>query len=131
MDEKKELHELLDEAIRSGISKLDGASSDEYPDQVESVVKLYKLRLEETENERNFMAKSDETVDKERDYQLRQEQVSDEKWSRKLKFVTDLLGILLPLGLYAICFGKGLKFEEEGTYTSTTVRGLLSKLKIR
>lgn len=131
MAEKKELHELLDGAIRSGISKLDVASSDEYPDQVESVVKLYKLRLEETENERNFMAKSDETVDKERDYQLRQEQVSDEKWSRKLKFVTDLLGILLPLGLYAICFGKGLKFEEEGTYTSTTVRGLLSKLKIR
>lgn len=129
-DNKKELNVMLDDAIRDGIESLGGATMTEYPDRVDAVVKLYKLRLEEIENERSFMAKSDETVDKERDFQLRQEQISGEKSSRKLRFIADALGIAVPAVVYVLCFRRGLKFESEGTFTSQTVRGLLSKLKI-
>lgn len=130
MDNNKELHELLDDVIRNELEGLDGATQSEHSDRVEAITKLYKLRLEEIENERAFMAKSDEIVDKERDYQLRQEQVMDEKMSRRLRFVADALGIAVPAVVYVLCFRRGLKFESEGTFTSQTVRGLLSKLKI-
>lgn len=128
--DNKELHELLDDVIRNELEGLDGTTQSEHSDRVEAITKLYKLRLEEIENERAFMAKSDETVDKERDYQLRREQVMDEKMSRRLRFVADALGIAVPAVVYVLCFRRGLKFESEGTFTSQTVRGLLSKLKI-
>lgn len=128
--DNKELHELLDDAIRNELAGLDGTTQSEHSERVEAITKLYKLRLEEIENERAFMAKSDETVDKERDYRLRQEQVMDEKMSRRLRFIADALGIAVPAVVYILCFRRGLKFESEGTFTSQTVRGLLSKLKI-
>lgn len=130
MDNKKDIPELLDEAIRSGLESLNGAMDSEYADKVDSISKLYKLRLDEIENTRAFMARSDETIDKERDYQLRQEQARDDRTARQLKFTTDFLGVALPTTLYALCFIGGLKFEKEGTFTSFTVKSLFSKLKI-
>lgn len=130
MASNKELNEMLDDAIRNGLDSLGGLTMSEYPDQVDAVVKLYKLRLEEIEHDRAFMAKSDETVDKERDYRLRREQVEGEKISRKLRFIADALGIGIPAVVYIMCFRRGLKFESDGTFTSKTFLSLLSKMKL-
>ena len=39
-------------------------------------------------------------------------------------------GIILPVIFYGSWIKKGLEFEKEGTFTSTTFKGLISKLKI-
>ena len=39
-------------------------------------------------------------------------------------------GIILPIIFYGSWIKKGLEFEKEGTFTSTTFKGLISKLKI-
>ena len=39
-------------------------------------------------------------------------------------------GIILPIIFYGSWVKKGLEFEKEGTFTSTTFKGLISKLKI-
>lgn len=47
------------------------------------------------------------------------------------RFFTDIAAaeIVLPLVFYAAWMRKGFKFEETGTFTSTTFRGLFGKFK--
>jgi len=37
--------------------------------------------------------------------------------------------LLIPLMFYGIWMRKGFKFEETGTYTSTTFRGLFNRFR--
>jgi hypothetical protein len=41
----------------------------------------------------------------------------------------EIIGIGLPLIFYASWMRRGFKFEETGTYTSTTFKGLFNRFK--
>jgi hypothetical protein len=50
-------------------------------------------------------------------------------WDRYLKLGIEIIGIGLPLIFYASWMRRGFKFEETGTYTSTTFKGLFNRFK--
>jgi len=104
----KEIKELLEETIKSGIRDLSflPSGSKEKSTAFEDLVKLYKLRIEETRNERDF-----------------NEKVKD----RYFRLGVETLGIILPLIFYAVWMERGFRFEETGTFTSTTFRGLFNR----
>ena len=82
-----------------------------------------KLDIEEISGNESLKLKSKE---------LAQEIVRD-TMNDKVKLIdlgVKAAGIILPIIFYGSWVNKGLEFEKEGTFTSTTFKGLISKLKI-
>lgn len=82
-----------------------------------------KLDIEEISGNESLKLKSKE---------LAQEIVRD-TMNDKVKLIdlgVQAAGIILPIIFYGSWVKKGLEFEKEGTFTSTTFKGLISKLKI-
>ena len=82
-----------------------------------------KLDIEEISGNESLKLKSKE---------LAQEIIRD-AMNDKVKLIdlgVQAAGIILPIIFYGSWVKKGLEFEKEGTFTSTTFKGLISKLKI-
>lgn len=151
MDEN--IKDLLNEEIAAeiqAISSLD-SGSEEKSKAIEDLAKLYRLRIEETKSELDAEDKrSRRTLENEasvRENEIKKSQldeqikadVQDEQYKRsqldeQVKDRYFRLGIaaaelLIPLMFYGIWMRKGFKFEETGTYTSTTFRGLFNRFR--
>lgn len=115
--EKKTNLELLEEGIRSQIENLKHIEpgSDDHTKATNSLATLYKLKIEE-----EF---------KIREAAIKEQNQRSENFNSKMKLCIDVAGIVLPLAFYASWMNKGFKFEETGTFTSTTFRGLFQKFK--
>ena len=147
------IKELLNEEIAAeiqAISSLD-SGSEEKSKAIEDLAKLYRLRIEETKSELDAEDKrSRRTLESEanvRENEIKKSQldeqikadVQDEQYKRsqldeKVKDRYFKLGIaaaelLIPIMFYGIWMRKGFKFEETGTYTSTTFRGLFNRFR--
>lgn len=110
----------LREEIESELEDLSHlqTGSDEKSKAIEDLAALYKLTIDESKSERD-----------QKDLELKETQSSFEAKSRYLRLGADIAGIVLPLIFYAFWMCKGLKFEETGSFTSTTFRGLFNKFK--
>ena len=64
-----------------------------------------------------------------REEQLKRDQMADQTIDRYVRLGAEIAGIVLPLMFYAHWMKKGFKFEETGTFTSTTFRGLFNRFK--
>lgn len=126
MDE--EIKDLLGEVIKSGIRDLSSlpSGSEEKSSAIEDLVKLYKLRIEETKNEWDFNEKYNAH---ESDKQFKKAQLEEQVKDRYFRLGVEAAGIILPLIFYGIWMSKGFKFEETGTFTSTTFRGLFNRFR--
>jgi len=102
------IKDLLEETIKTEILKLSTLESEEKSTAIEDLAKLYRLRIEETKNEKEF-----------------DEKVKD----RYFRLGVEAAAIILPLIFYGIWMRRGFKFEETGTFTSTTFRGLFNRFK--
>lgn len=147
------IKELLNGEIAAeiqAISSLD-SGSEEKSKAIEDLAKLYRLRIEETKSELDAEDKrSRRTLESEasvRENEIKKSQldeqikadVQDEQYKRsqldeQVKDRYFRLGIaaaelLIPLMFYGIWMRKGFKFEETGTYTSTTFRGLFNRFR--
>lgn len=124
----EEIKELLEEEIKTEIENLSSleAGSEKHSVAVESLAKLYKLRLDETKNEIDCRDKSE---NRENDINFKRVQISEAGKDRYVKIGIAAAELILPLMFYAVWMRKGFKFEENGTYTSTTFRGLFSRFK--
>lgn len=124
----KEVKKLLEERIITEFGKLDSANpmSDERKRIMDDIVKLYTLKIEEDKFENDFENKVAEQKLKEKQFDT---QISEQIKDRYIKICIDAVGITLPLAFYAIWMAKGFKFEETGTYTSTTFKGLFNRFK--
>jgi hypothetical protein len=147
------IKELLNEEIAAeiqAISSLD-SGSEEKSKAIEDLANLYRLRIEETKSELDAEDKrSRRTLESEasvRENEIKKSQldeqikadVQDEQYKRsqldeQVKDRYFRLGIaaaelLIPLMFYGIWMRKGFKFEETGTYTSTTFRGLFNRFR--
>lgn len=133
MDNEKEIRDLLEEEIRSEFGKLStlNLGSKEHSEAIDSVVKLYKLNIEETENEREFMRKCDESTNASIELGLKETQARDDRLNRYLRVGVEAAGVVLPLVFYGIWMRRGFKFEETGTFTSQTFKGLINKFRTR
>lgn len=126
MDE--EIRNLLGEEIKTEIRDLSTLEpgSKEKSTAIEDLAKLYKLRIEETKNEWDFSEKYDT---REGDIQLKKDQLEEQIKDRYFRLGVEAAGIILPLIFYATWMKRGFRFEETGTYTSTTFRGLFNRFK--
>lgn len=131
MEDKKDIKDLLEEEIRTEFEKLKSLTPGEkgHSEAVEAMVKLYKLNIDETENNRAFMERSDRDIDREREYQIKIMELNEAKLNRYFRFGAEMAGVMLPLMFYGIWMKRGFKFEETGTFTSTTFRGLFNKFR--
>ena len=124
--EKEILKEIQDlSALESGSKEKDSA--------IENLATLYKLNIEEVKIEHEAMEKAfdrgsaDETSA--RDLKLKQQMLNESIKDRYFKLGLDVAGLIVPIIFYGIWMGRGLKFEETGTFTSTTFRGLFNRFK--
>ncbi len=147
------IKELLRNEIVSDFESLEGLTvgSKERASAVEDLVKLYRLTIEESKVEQDFKLKKAEhkelTIRQEKDYNLRVKQFEldkmvktkgsesedknsrEQKIDRYVKWGIAVAEIILPLAFYARWMRRGFEFEETGTYTSTTFRGLFSHFR--
>lgn len=126
MDE--EIQEMLGEEIKSQIQELSNlkSGSKEKTEAINDLSKLYSLKIEETKIEMELTDKRN--VDK-NDAQIRKDQLSEQVKERYFRLGIAAAEIILPLIFYASWMRKGFRFEETGTYTSTTFRGLFNRFK--
>ena len=124
--EKEILKEIQDlSALESGSKEMDSA--------IENLATLYKLNIEEVKIEHEAIEKAydrgsaDETSA--RDLKLKQQMLNESIKDRYFKLGLDVAGLIVPIIFYGIWMGRGLKFEETGTFTSTTFRGLFNRFK--
>lgn len=128
-----ELRRMLEEEISDEIENLGNLEqgSEEHSEAVESIAKLYKLKLEEDRNEKETeKVKNDfEELKKQNEATkaLEEEKIKEAKIDRYCRIGVTLVSVTLPLMVYGHWYKRGLKFEETGTLTSTTLRGVISK----
>ena len=115
-----DLKELLEAKIEAELNALDSYSptTEEHYHVVENVVKLYKLKTDE-----------DETDFRERELRVKEIQTERQNLVDYVKLGAEIAGIVLPLVFYGYWMNKGLKFEETGSFTSDTFRGLIRWFK--
>lgn len=101
------IREALDEQILADLENLKHMEpgTPEYEKAVETLSKLYGIRIEE-----------DKTVcDKQ------------EGKFRIIRIAVDGAGIVLPLIFYGVWMKRGFEFEKTGNFTSSVFRGLFQK----
>lgn len=110
MDENKELKELIEKELRSDLKYLEqlNPNDERYSVSVDNIARLYD------------MIPKDDKIEKDR---------KDQKIDRMVKYGLETANIVLPLIFYGVWMKRGLRFEENGTFTSTTFRGLFQKFK--
>jgi hypothetical protein len=126
MDE--EIRDLLGEVIKTEIQNLSTLEpgSKEKSIAIEDLAKLYRLRIEETRNEWDFNEKYES---RDSDMQFKKNQLEEQVKDRYFRLGVEAAGIILPLIFYAVWMKRGFKFEETGTFTSTTFRGLFNRFR--
>ena len=132
------------------LSKLNPGSA-EKSKAVDDLATLYKLKIDETKMELDFDEKQarrkmdkenrlkddaikeqqlkDENSVREHDELIRKEQLAEQVKDRYIRLGIAAAEIILPLIFYSKWMKKGFKFEETGTFTSTTFRGLFNRFK--
>ncbi len=126
---------MLEEEIRTQMRDLSRLStgSDEKSRAIDDLVALYRLKIEEGKavwdsDEKAARLAMDRNQSEEENVQ-KQAQMEEQKKDRYFRLGVDTAGIVLPLIFYAVWMRRGFKFEETGTFTSSTFRGLINRFK--
>lgn len=120
----EEIKRMLDEEIKTEIQKLSKyeTGSKEKSAAIEDLATLYRLKIEENEKE-------DSMIIQEFECKLKEDQKSEQIKDRYFRLGIAAAELVLPLVFYAFWMRRGFKFEETGTYTSTTFRGLFNRFR--
>ena len=127
----KEIIELMESEIITLIKELSmhQPGTKEFDDITKAIDALYttlnkekSLMLEEVKIEKDAESKF-------RDLELQQNVNKDNKILTAVKYGIDIAGIVLPLAFYGVWMNRGLEFEKEGSFTSSTFKGLFGKFK--
>ena len=105
------------------------SGSDEKAKAIEELVKLYRLKIEETKTELEFNEKLERRKMEINQFNKEKAQQKEQCKERYFKFGIEVAGIILPLMFYASWMKKGFKFEETGTFTSSTFKGLINRFR--
>lgn len=134
MDENS-IKELLSEEIAEEIQALStlNSGSKEKSMAIDDLTKLYKLRIEENKSEWDADEKYNRRVMEDeaniRDDETKHTQIAEQVKERYFRLGIAAAELMIPLLFYGIWMKKGFKFEETGTYTSTTFRGLFNRFR--
>ena len=135
MEDNKNIDELLSEEIAAeieAISELEPGSK-EKSTAIDDLTKLYKLRIEENKSVWDADEKYNRRVMEENtnahDEEIKRQQINENVKDRYFRVAIAGAELLIPLMFYGIWMRKGFKFEETGTYTSTTFKGLINRFR--
>ncbi|WP_347256120.1 hypothetical protein [Anaerostipes sp. PC18] len=110
---RKMLEEEIEEKLKF-ISSSD-PDSKEHSMAVQDLSVLYKLKIEEDKNVFDWAENLREHGERSKE--------------QKIRLLLDGVSIVLPMMFYGVWMRKGFKFEETGSFTSTTFRGLFNRFK--
>ncbi len=124
----EENRSLLEEEIKAEIKRLGSleSGSQEHITAVDSLTKLYKLKLEE---DKNTYERLDKIENREIDQESKTAQMAESVKDRYFRFGMAAAELVLPLMFYGVWMKRGFKFEQDGTFTSQTFRGLFSRFR--
>lgn len=134
MDENS-IKELLNEEIAEEIQILStlASGSEEKSIAIDDLTKLYKLRIEENKCEwdadEKYNRRMMEDESNVRDDEVKRVQIAEQVKDRYFRLGIAAAELMIPLMFYGVWMKKGFKFEETGTYTSTTFRGLFNRFR--
>ncbi|MFR5683310.1 MAG: hypothetical protein ACLUD1_04475 [Clostridia bacterium] len=120
----EKIKRMLDEEIKTEIQELSKyeTGSKEKSAAIEDLATLYRLKIEENEKEDSMIIQDFEC-------KLKEDQKSEQIKDRYFRLGIAAAELVLPLVFYAFWMRRGFKFEETGTYTSTTFRGLFNRFR--
>lgn len=133
--EEKTIDELLNEEIADEIKALSEleAGSNEKSAAIEDLTKLYKLRIEENKSSWDADDKYNRRImdekSNDKDDEIKQKQLEEQVKDRYFKVGIAAAELMIPLMFYGIWMNKGFKFEETGTFTSSTFKGLINRFR--
>lgn len=58
-----------------------------------------------------------------------EDKIKSDKFDHVLKVGVEVAGIVIPIAFYGVWMAKGFKYEETGSFSSTTFRNLISNFK--
>ena len=122
-----ELNERLDKELERRFEDLGNleTGSDEQGKATDNIVKLYKLRMDENEQENSKNADEDKAVLERHKLELEEQKAKDDKLIRILTTVTSVGVTIAGFAVGSHWYGKGFKFEETGTICSSTFKCLM------
>lgn len=134
MDENS-IKELLNEEIAEEIQALSTltSGSKEKSTAIDDLTKLYKLRIEENKSEwdadEKYNRRMMEDESNVRENEVKRVQIAEQVKDRYFRLGIAAAELMIPLMFYGVWMKNGFKFEETGTYTSTTFRGLFNRFR--
>lgn len=133
--EERNIEELLSEEIAAEIQALSGlnSGSKEKSTAIDDLTKLYKLRIEENKSiwdaDEKYNRRVMEDEANARDDEVKRTQIAEQVRDRYFRVGIAAAELMIPLMFYGIWMKKGFKFEETGTITSSTFKGLISRFR--
>ena len=126
-----ELNERLDKELERRFEDLENlkTGSDEQSKATDNIVKLYKLRMDENEQNVSKEADEDKLLLEKSKLELEAEKAKDDKLIRILTTVTSVGVTIAGFAVGSHWYGKGFKFEETGTFCSSTFKGLMKDFR--
>lgn len=114
------MDETKDSLIREIETEIENLSlledgSEEKARAIDGLTKLYKLKIEEAKNDIDSEARKEDEIVQTKD--------------RYIRYGISAAEIILPIMFYSTWMKRGFKFEETGTFTSSTFRGLTKFFK--
>lgn len=147
-----EIKELLGEEIKNQIQNLSSLElgSDEHSTAVESISKLYRLKIEDDKNEidedekynRRQMDNEQSVIDanlkdkqidtdadiQKRELEIKENQLRGQSLDRWINFGLAIVTTAAGIVAYDVWHRRGLRFEETGSITSPQTRNLCSRM---
>lgn len=135
MDYNKSTNLLLDR-IEEELRRIDSIEDEDSRRRaIDDLAVLYKLKIEEEkaifetdDNSKKWYLEKERIKNEERDLELREKQLKEQKTDRLANLGVQIGLSLLSIVAYDIWNRRGLKFEEHGTITSPMTRNLLLKM---
>ena len=126
-----ELNEMMDKELKRRFEDLENlkTGSDEQSKATDNIVKLYKLRMDENEQNVGKEADEDKLLLEKSKLELEVEKAKDDKLIRILTTVTSVGVTIAGFAVGSHWYGKGFKFEETGTICSSTFKGLMKDFR--
>lgn len=126
-----ELNEMMDKELKRRFEDLENlkTGSDEQSKATDNIVKLYRLRMDENEQNVSKEADEDKLLLEKSKLELEAEKAKDDKLIRILTTVTSVGISIAGFAVGSHWYGKGFKFEETGTICSSTFKGLMKDFR--
>lgn len=121
---------LLEDQIEAHLKKMKTLEpgSDEMGKATKELDTLYKLAQEADADKRKALAEDEEVVRNEQRFAFEQEKFAHQKTTDRVKTGVELGSLLLGTGTTIWAFCKGMKFEMEGVFKTTTVKQVFNKI---